>query len=434
MMRRMAAVCGLVLGVITSTAQTTYDVQTIHATLRSEIVLNAGLPNEERLALPLTSETQQIARLTASADGTLLFYCANEPGTPDATTLYVYSVAERALRWSRPLERGGFCTFGWDFIDGDRFFMSVTHYSLFFPPEDASGDVYTAAVYRLSDGSLIETIPAFATVPQSDHAYANSFVDGFLTLGIGTFPYKGSIIARDLYLWHEGALADLPEDGRAVAGALQFDEGVVLYLDYEPSIPLVSFGVGSIENVVIQEFDGGVTPLFYVNGWITQLYPLLDGSLAVVYSARRGDNFVQEHVILQRDGSVSAPRLGSPYPDLALLYTVAYAGSFGPFISADNLDAVLQSGYGTACEAQIPSRLPFASDGRVIGGPSNLRREAARTSAIIGRVPDGATFSVIGWPSCDAEGILWWFVEYTGQRGYIAELQGDTYFVEPVFR
>lgn len=433
MMRRLAAVGGLVLGVITSAAQTTYDVLTIHSTFRSEIILNAGLSTEERLALPLASDTHEIRGVTASADGTLLFYCADEQGTTDATTLYVYSVAERALRWSRPLERGGFCTFGWDFIDGDRFFMSVTHYSLFFPPEDASGDVYTAGIYRLADGSLIETIPAFATVPQSDHAYANHFVDGFLTLGIGTFPFKGGSIPRDLYLWHEGTLTDIAEDGRAISGALQFDEGVVLYLAYEPRIKTIIFGVGPSENVVMQEFDGVITPLFYVNGVITQLHPLLDGSLAIVYLAYGGDEVIEQYVILQRDGSVTA-QVGSPYPDLNLLYTVAYAGSFGPFTSADNLDAVLQAGYATACEAQIPSRLSFAVEGRVIGGASNLRADASRSSAIVDRVPDGATFQVIGGPFCDAEGILWWHVDYNGQTGYVAELQGDTYLVEPVIR
>lgn len=432
MMRRLAAVGGLVLGVITSTAQTTYDVLTIHSTFRSEIILNAGLPTEERLALPLASDTHEIRGVTASADGTLLFYCADEQGTTDATVLYVYSMAERALRWSRPLERGGFCTFGWDFIDGDRFFMSVTHYSLFFPPEDASGDVYTAAIYSLTDGSMIETIPAFATVPQSDHAYANNFVDGFLTIGIGTFPFKQAILQRDLFLWHQHGLIDLPEDGRATTGALQFQEGMVVYLANEPRIRMTVLGVGSIENVVMHEFDGVVTPLLYVKGAITALHPLLDGSLAVVYNRDVNGEFIEQHIVLQRDGSVSTPQPGSPYPELFLLYSAAYAGMFGPFFSADNLDEVLQSGYDTPCEQTQPSRLGLGGQGRVIDGASNLRSSPTRSSAVIGRVPDGAVFNVIGGPFCDEEGILWWQVDYNQQAGYLAELQAGDYFAAPL--
>lgn len=81
-----------------------------------------------------------------------------------------------------------------------------------------------------------------------------------------------------------------------------------------------------------------------------------------------------------------------------------------------------------------PARLYVGGSGRVVSYPAvpnRIRTQPNFGGAVIGRIPAGAQFSVIGGPQCSA-GILWWYVNYNGVIGWTAEGNGAMYYLEPV--
>jgi hypothetical protein len=51
---------------------------------------------------------------------------------------------------------------------------------------------------------------------------------------------------------------------------------------------------------------------------------------------------------------------------------------------------------------------------------------------VIGEIPGGASFTIVGGPQCGAEGWLWWQVNYNGTIGWTAEGDTTTYWLEPI--
>lgn len=81
-----------------------------------------------------------------------------------------------------------------------------------------------------------------------------------------------------------------------------------------------------------------------------------------------------------------------------------------------------------------PTRLYVGGIGRVVTQPSvpnRIRTQPNFAGVVIGRIPAGAQFTVLGGPQCGA-GILWWYVDYAGVVGWTAEGNGVTYYLEPV--
>lgn len=69
----------------------------------------------------------------------------------------------------------------------------------------------------------------------------------------------------------------------------------------------------------------------------------------------------------------------------------------------------------------LPSQLFVGAWARVTPGlPNNLRADASRTSAWLGRIPAGAMMRVLNGPQCN-QGILWWQVNYNGVVGWTGE-------------
>jgi hypothetical protein len=50
----------------------------------------------------------------------------------------------------------------------------------------------------------------------------------------------------------------------------------------------------------------------------------------------------------------------------------------------------------------------------------------------VGQIPGGGVFTVLSGPQCGDQGILYWFVSYSGVQGWTGEGQGSTYWVEPI--
>ncbi len=78
-------------------------------------------------------------------------------------------------------------------------------------------------------------------------------------------------------------------------------------------------------------------------------------------------------------------------------------------------------------------RLAPGIQARVVPGlPNNLRSGPDRANPVLSEIPGGATFEVIDGPRCDSNGIVWWEVDYNGQRGFTAEGGDGEYYVEPL--
>lgn len=92
----------------------------------------------------------------------------------------------------------------------------------------------------------------------------------------------------------------------------------------------------------------------------------------------------------------------------------------------------VDGGTGNTCTQSLPSRLSVGAQARVLPGtPNNVRSTYSTTGALLGSLPGGTVFSVTGGPQC-AEGILWWQIYAGGIVGWTGELQGPSYWVEPV--
>ncbi len=89
----------------------------------------------------------------------------------------------------------------------------------------------------------------------------------------------------------------------------------------------------------------------------------------------------------------------------------------------------------TTCTENRPPRLNLGGTGRVLESALlvEMRSRPSLTSAesvVVADIPAGDTFTVIGDVRCVAD-MTWWEVEYADMTGWIAETNGETYFVEP---
>ncbi len=84
-----------------------------------------------------------------------------------------------------------------------------------------------------------------------------------------------------------------------------------------------------------------------------------------------------------------------------------------------------------ACPGTPPLRLSVGAQGRVTSSASNNFRAAPGLGgALLGAIPGGASFQVVGGPRC-VDGYTWWQVTYQGTTGWTASGQDNTYWLEP---
>ena len=87
------------------------------------------------------------------------------------------------------------------------------------------------------------------------------------------------------------------------------------------------------------------------------------------------------------------------------------------------------------CYGALPIRLQDGGQGRVTPGlPNILRSQPYRgyDSIVLGEIPAGGVFTVIGGPSC-FDGMYWWQVNYNGLIGWTPEGSNTgVYWTEPI--
>lgn len=84
------------------------------------------------------------------------------------------------------------------------------------------------------------------------------------------------------------------------------------------------------------------------------------------------------------------------------------------------------------CGSAPAPRLVIGKFARVTPGlPNNIRSIASVSGTLLGQIPTGGTFNVLGGPQC-TEGFYWWQVSYNGIVGWTPEGSNGQYFVEPI--
>ena len=146
------------------------------------------------------------------------------------------------------------------------------------------------------------------------------------------------------------------------------------------------------------------------------------------------------------DTSLGCPKSGQLYSQVqtsGAQFILGYEEvTYDYRVSADQTIVVLCGSTGTVppCPPQgdaayLPPRLSVGTQGRVVatGIPNNIRQQAGSSSQLLGEIPPGATFNIIGGPSCSTlDKIVWWRVDYNGISGWTAEGQDQEYWVEPL--
>lgn len=87
------------------------------------------------------------------------------------------------------------------------------------------------------------------------------------------------------------------------------------------------------------------------------------------------------------------------------------------------------------CSGAPKSNVGVGSTARVTftdGTPTRIRKQPTTSSDIIGRIPEGTRFLIVGGHKC-SDGYTWWNIELpNGTRGWMAEGKKGTYYLEPM--
>ena len=88
---------------------------------------------------------------------------------------------------------------------------------------------------------------------------------------------------------------------------------------------------------------------------------------------------------------------------------------------------------GIYCYNSPPTRLAPNTVAVVLPGiPNNVRDNVGTDGTnVVAVIPAGETFTVTGFPQCDAQGLRWYPIQYNQYTGWTAEGQGTEYWVVP---
>ena len=105
---------------------------------------------------------------------------------------------------------------------------------------------------------------------------------------------------------------------------------------------------------------------------------------------------------------------------------------FGQSILKANVPVVSNQ---SLCSGAPKSKVAVGSTARVTftdGTPTRIRKQPTTSSGVIGRLPEGTRFLIMGGHKC-GNGYTWWNIELpNGTRGWMAEGKGNSYYLEPM--
>jgi uncharacterized protein YraI len=86
------------------------------------------------------------------------------------------------------------------------------------------------------------------------------------------------------------------------------------------------------------------------------------------------------------------------------------------------------------CPGLIPTRLDINQEAVVdllTASSLNVREEPGRAASVIHVIPNGSAVTVVDGPECGPDDIIWWFVEFDGRSGWVAETDQEFYILAP---
>lgn len=158
------------------------------------------------------------------------------------------------------------------------------------------------------------------------------------------------------------------------------------------------------------------------------------------------------------DSSLGCPQEGQVYAQVltaGYIFELTYQGTIYEYhVSADGQQVVLCN----QASSDAPTPLPpleeqysnplcpapttesgayprsYVEAGTIAEGTlafNRLRAQASTDAQIVAEIPQNGVFEVVSGPECDAEGIIWWQIDFDGIVGWTAEAQGDERFIQP---
>jgi hypothetical protein len=216
---------------------------------------------------------------------------------------------------------------------------------------------------------------------------------------------------------------------------ISIDMGVIPVLSTLPPKHLDDWNNGRVD-----QFNGIVVAVARYND-----IPLWNLWLALQNTPNQGISADGVHLNFPPDGqnaTFDAGHLAYGYPvrnltALQVLDTlrrqVLYGGGtpIGGAPPVQIIGTVPRSQSASGCANAPLPRLVVGGSGLVTPGlPNKLRAGPHKSDTVIGSMPAGAIFSVIGGPIC-GDGLRWWQVTYKGLNGWTADGQGTEYWLLP---
>lgn len=121
------------------------------------------------------------------------------------------------------------------------------------------------------------------------------------------------------------------------------------------------------------------------------------------------------------------PRQPVPKQASVTQATVAPQRTQPPTSCPDTLPTRLNNSLGAIGKVKIPPAAGSQITSLPIGTAPSMSG-----SSVIGHIPDGAVFNIVGGPVC-GEATIWWQINYNGLIGWVQETAGTSYYwLEPV--
>lgn len=280
------------------------------------------------------------------------------------------------------------------------------------PPDNATGCLPT----RLNIGSQATLAPGLPNNVRTE-ASANASRIGQIGVGQTVTIQEGSVCNSGIMWWR----VSYQSGGNTISGWTAESNGRVYWL--------VPYTGGN------NTLCPGFLPSRLAIGMSAFVLPGLGGPNAII--SQVGPN---RQTIGNIPENAQFTIIGGPQCDFdrnMLFWYVEYRGEFGWTAEGQNSTYWLepttsQSNSTTFCSGFLPSRLAIGMSAFVDDNEPNNIRVVPESSNILGQIPPGGTFSVIGGPVCGSRNdVMWWQVNYNGTIGWTAEGQGSTYWLAP---
>lgn len=179
----------------------------------------------------------------------------------------------------------------------------------------------------------------------------------------------------------------------------------------------------------------GFLPSRLTIGMRAYVLPGLGGPNAIISEVGRG-----RQIIGNIPENAQFTVIGGPQCDFErnmLFWYVDYNGQSGWTAEGEQsiywlAPVSTQGNQTTFCAGFLPSRLAIGSMAFVDDDAPNNIRATPESTTLLGQIPPGGTFSVIGGPVCGSRNdVLWWQINYNGTVGWTAEGQGNVYWLAP---